>query len=145
MNIVGVAVALIAAASASNAEARDIVADAANAIVAQDADTLEAMRFNAYGLDRKPLSVDSLLDRVTQCKLLDQMDRDLQPYPREIHFACDESQDDQGRCDSNILIVALGRATSPHVFARLRFKRFETSACALHQRPVPAPGNPNNG
>lgn len=143
MKIVGVAVALVAAMSASSAEARDIVADAANAIVAQDADTLDAMRFDAYDLDKTPLSADSLLDRVSQCKLLGQMDLDLQPYPREIHFACDEIQDDQGPCDSNILIVALGRATSPHVFAQLRFKRLETSACALPQAPVSK--NPNDG
>ncbi|MEO9617232.1 MAG: hypothetical protein ABJF89_07150 [Parasphingorhabdus sp.] len=143
MKIVGVAVALVAAVSASSAEARDIVADAADAIAAQDADTLENMRFDAYDLDNTPLSVDNLLDRVSQCKFLDQMDPDLQPYPREIHFACEQSQDDQGPCESNILIVALDRATSPHVFAQLRFKRLETSACALPQAPVSK--NPNNG
>lgn len=137
MKMFGVAVALIAATNASNTEAGDIVAAAANAIVAQDADTLEAMRFDAYGLDRKPLSVSGLLDSISQCRRLGHIDRGRQPYPREIHFECDESQDDRGPCDSNILIVALDRATSPDVFAQLRFKRLETSACALPQAPVP--------
>lgn len=137
MKMVGVVAALIAAASASNAEARDIVAAAANAIVARDADTLKAMRFDAYGLDRKPLSVDDLLDRISQCRRLGHTDWELQPNPREIHFDCDESQEVQSPCEDNILIVALDRATSPHIFAQLRFKRLETSACALPQAPVP--------
>jgi len=141
MKMVGVAIALIAAVSASNAEARDIVAAAAKAIVAQDADSLEAMRFDAYGLDRKPLSVDDLLNRIHRCRTIDRADQALLPYPREIHFECDESQDDRGPCDGNILIVAIDRATSPDVFAQLRFKRLETSACALPQ----VPRNSNDG
>lgn len=137
MNIVAASVALIAAASASNAEAKDIVAAAANAIIARDADSLKAMRFDAFDRNGKPLSVDGLLNRIDRCRRIDLSDQAVSPYPRKIHFECDESQDDRGPCDDTIMIVALDRATSPDVSAQLRFKRLETSACALP--PVPRP------
>lgn len=128
---------LTGAINAPNDGAHDIVATATNAIVAQDADTLNAMRFDAYGPDNAKLTVDGLLARINQCKLQKQVQRNAAARAREIHYLCDNVSDEQRECESNILTVLIDRATSPDVTAILRYKRRETEECALP--PVPSP------
>lgn len=95
------------------------------------------MRFTVFDLDRKPLSVHGLLNRIARCDRLDGRDRDREDYPKEIYFQCSDTPEKRGPCDDDILIVSLDRATSPDVFAQLRFKRLETAECALPKLPTP--------
>ncbi|WP_298464829.1 hypothetical protein [uncultured Erythrobacter sp.] len=129
--------ALSVAACSAHAQPPDLVRAAADAIVAQDAAALEAMRFSAYDLDRKPLTVEGLLGRIAQCQRVERRGLGREAYPKEIHFQCSDTLEKRGACDDDVLIVALDRATSPDVFAQLRFKRLETAECALPKPPTP--------
>ncbi|MCK0128439.1 hypothetical protein [Erythrobacter sp. F6033] len=119
--------------SSVSAQSGDLVRDASRAIMASDAAGLKAMRFRAYGLDRKAITVDDLLAITSACKR-DAYARE-RASPRELHFECRALQGKRGKCDGPILIVSIDRATSPDVFAQLRFKRLETSECALPALP----------
>lgn len=129
----------IAALSATTlvAQGRDIVAEAATAIIERDAESLSAMRFTAYDLDRQPVSVQALLERTSECRALDERERGVEGRSHLIRFECGERLDSKGECESDILIMALDRATSPDVFAQMRFERLDTDECALPRLPAP--------
>ncbi|MBV7259939.1 hypothetical protein [Erythrobacter crassostreae] len=119
--------------SALAAQSSDLVRDAARAIMANDVAALKEMRFRAYGLDHKPIAVDALLAITSKC--IRDADARERASPRELHYECEALQDQRDKCDGPILIVSIDRATSPDVFAQLRFKRQETAECALPALP----------
>ncbi len=128
------AFAFSVSASVCAAEPVDIVDGAAKAIEQRDGDALKAMRFTAYDWERNPLSVDELIGIVSACRQIESAARNVSGT-RELHFECGEIQASRKRCDGPVLIVALDRATSPDIFAQLRFNRIATPECALPRLP----------
>ncbi|MEL7199274.1 MAG: hypothetical protein AAGL10_13255 [Pseudomonadota bacterium] len=97
------AFALSVSASAHNPP--DIVAEAAAAIVAHDAEALSSMRFRAFDFEFKPLSIKALLDEVQECSIIPQHERGSFSLAHEIHYECPDRSKPKIRCASETVIV----------------------------------------
>ncbi|MEL6530164.1 MAG: hypothetical protein AAFQ27_09385 [Pseudomonadota bacterium] len=115
----------------------DIVADAARAIVAQDAEALASMRFRARGFDSEPVSIERFLARVEGCEKIAEHVRGTVSFAHQIHYECPNKPAPPARCATEIIVVAVDRASSPDVTAFLRHQRLETPDCRLPPVPVP--------
>ncbi len=115
---------------------QDIVGEAATAIVAQNAEALKAMRFAARDFQSKPMAIAAFLDQIDGCELVAEHKRGVVSMAHQIHYICPNKPTPSIKCASDILVVAIDRASSPDVTAFLRYQRLDTPECELPAVPV---------
>lgn len=113
----------------------DILETAEQAIEARNVKALESMRFTAYGTDRDALSAADLIARLSECT---RANRETDPGPRariQISYNCAMGEKANARCESDTLLLSLDRASSPHVFAQLSYRRIVSQECTFPAPP----------
>lgn len=89
------------------------------------------------------MSVNRLLEHIAQCAIVNENETSEQISTHEIYFNCTNREElsfepiKRGRCDDDILVIRITRATSPDIYASLSYKRLATNECALPKLPSP--------
>ena len=126
------------ATGASAHEPPDIVGEAAAAIVAQDAEALDSMRFTAFDLKLKPVKTAAFLQKLEGCDIVAEHKSGEVSMAHEIHYDCPNKPSPPIKCAKDTLVVAIDRASSPDVTAYLQYHPLDTPECRRPQ--VPGPG-----
>jgi len=134
------AAVVLAALSALASAPLTVVQQAELAIEKRDIASLEAMRFSAYDTDQSALTTKDLIARLSNCTAISKANDPDGGSAMRISYKCGGLKEAPAKCESDILVLHLTRATSPDVFAQLMMKRLDTADCQLPALPMPSSG-----